>query len=169
MIVGDVKTGLAPGEKGGNRFQRLCRFLNRVTDPVQFARDWWCHVQMSEEKGRRAFFDGTGNFFNETVFEDAPLTADIYHAGMSKGKREGFATAAEMLGGEIRELGKQLVELKKKYNEFSGRQKEAYEKVIKAYDEELLRMKSRCDESEAQNRYFKELFIEREALQRIKA
>ena len=70
MIVGDVKTGLAPGEKGGNRFQRLCRFWNRVADPVQFARDWWCHIQMSKENGRRAFFDGTGSFFNETVFDD---------------------------------------------------------------------------------------------------
>ncbi len=157
---------LGAGEKG-SRIKRLIRYVLKTTWPgwAYYLEE---HIRKSKKKGLKAIGDGIANFTKETICDDAPGAADLYHAGQSEGKRDGFADAAELFGKEIRKLGGQLVALKKEYNELSRQQKDAYEKVIKAYDEELQRVTNKCDKSEAENQYLKELLIEKQALLRIK-
>ena len=156
------KVFLDAGDKG-SRAARLVRFLLKMTTPGQV---YYIerHIKKSKKRGLAAIGEGYKNFLKETLCQDAPGTADIYQAGESHGKREGYAAAAELFGKEIREIGKKLVQLKQKHKEFTQAQREEYEKVIKAYDDELERMTAKCDKTESENKYLRELIEERNAL-----
>ena len=156
-----VKVSLAAGEKG-NRLQRLLRFYDKMSDlSTSYL---YQHISMGKKKGMAAIVDGLKSFTKETICEDAPLTADLYQLGKSEGKRDGFATASELFGKEIRKLGKKLVQLKRDGKMLSKKQKADYERVIKAYDEELQRMTEKCDKTKSENQYLKKLLEERETL-----
>lgn len=163
-----MKKAILDAGENGSRIQHLVRLGLKVTGP---GRLYYLerHIRKSKKKGFKAIGDGFVKFVKETVCDDVPGTADLYHAGQSKGKREGFADASELFGKEIRKLGEQLVALKKGYNEFSKQQKDVYGKVIAAYDDELQRMTNKCDKSEEENQYLRKLLREKQDLLRIKA
>lgn len=162
----DLVRPLDAGEKDGTRVHKLIRFGLKCSQPYFYLGR---HFEKSEKKGWERVKDAIGNFGKETLLEDAPITADVYEAGKSDGKREGYSRAAKVLGKEIRRLATKLVELKQESVRLTEQQKADYERVIDLYDEELATLKAKCDRSEEENAYLKELLEERDALERYRA
>lgn len=161
----DFVRPLDAGAKDGTRAHKLIRFGLKCSHPSFYLSR---HFEKSKKKGWARFSDSLGNFCKETVFEDAPITADVYGAGKSDGKREGYSLAAKVFGAEIRRLANKLVELKRESKQLTERQKTDYERIIDLYDAELEKLNARCDRSEDENAYLRQLLEERKSLERYR-
>ena len=162
----DLVRPLDAGEKDGTRAHKLIRFGLKCSQPYFYLGR---HFEKSKKKGWERVKDAIGNFGKETLLEDAPITADVYEAGKSDGKREGYSQAAKVFGKEVRRLANKLVELKRKSKQLTEQQKTDYEHVIDLYEEELAKLKAKNDRSESENVYLKQLLEERETLERYRA
>lgn len=150
------------GAKGGTRAQRLARFAVKASagSTYYLVR----HISKSKKKGLEAVFDGTKNMVAETFLEDAPVTADIYHAGISEGERKGFTRATKIMAPKFRDLGREIIAIKSEHKALVGRIRDEYDSVIREYDKECCRLLEQTTRTEAENAYLKELQAERERM-----
>ena len=149
------------GYSCGSRSQRLVRFGLKV---FMFESYIESHIKRSKKKGFEKVKDGLARFTKETFCYDAPITADIYEAGKSDGRRIGFAEASKLLGEEVRALAQRIVEIKKRGETLTAELKEKYTIVINAYDVELEKIKQKAEFTESENKLLRELLSEYMAL-----